>query len=232
MSLWTALYPQHCFLCGEVILPRQRLCRDCRERAPYVLPPVCALCGRGKDKCSCGGRHHAFERCVTPFYYTDRVKSGIADLKNDGYTVTVEGFAEEMAEAVRREYGGVPFTLVTAVPLHPRERRRRGFDQASRLAAALADRLGLPYRPVLSKLTVTRPQKELPALERSGNLLGVFEVDEPAVVDNRTVLLVDDVITTGSTLDECAKMLKIYGAVEVYAVTAAGALLQKSENDV
>lgn len=226
------MFPHRCFLCGQVLLPRQYLCADCRDKAPFVLPPVCDLCGRGKETCTCGGRHHAYERCVSPFYHTEQAKRGIAALKNEGYIHTVEGFAGEMAEVVRREYGGLPFTLVTSVPLHPKERRRRGFDQAALLGRELANKLGLPYRPVLTKITPTRPQKELSALERSGNLLGVFEVTQPELVENRTVLLVDDVITTGATLDECAKMLKIYGAVEVYAVTAAAALLQKAENGV
>ncbi len=221
----TALYPHHCFLCGEVLLPRQRLCAACRERAPYVLPPVCELCGRGKERCRCEGRRHAYERCITPFYHTDRAKQGIATLKQEGYGVTVEGFAAEIAEVVRREYGGLPFTLVTSVPLHPKDRRRRGFDQSALLGQALAARLELPYLPVLAKVFTTRPQKELSALERSGNLLGVFEVTRPRLIEDKTVLLVDDVVTTGATLDECAKMLKIYGAVEVYAVTAAGAVM-------
>jgi predicted amidophosphoribosyltransferase len=80
---------------------------------------------------------------------------------------------------------------------------------------------------VLTKITVTAPQKELKAVERSGNLLGVFDVC--GEVSGKTILLVDDVITTGTTLDECAKMLKIFGAEEVYAVTAAAACLSNDE---
>ena len=175
----TALYPHHCFLCGEVLLPRQRLCADCRERAPYVLPPVCELCGRGKERCRCEGRRHAYERCITPFYHTDRAKQGIATLKQEGYGVTVEGFAAEMAEVVRREYGGIPFACITAVPLHPADRRARGFDQAARLGQALSRHLGIPFVPLLKKITRTQPQKELSALQRSGNLLGVFAVTGP-----------------------------------------------------
>ena len=82
---------------------------------------------------------------------------------------------------------------------------------------------------LLRKIIRTRPQKELSALERSGNLLGVFDVEPTADLEGKTVLLVDDVITTGATLDECAKMLKIYGAGEVYAATAAAALLKDDD---
>ena len=220
-------FPHHCFLCNEVIYPHQRLCASCVDKAPYVLPPVCERCGRGVGQCRCGKRRRTFERCISPFYHKDAAQNGIYTLKHQGYDVTVAGFADEMAEVVRREYGGIAFDFVTAVPMHKKDLLGRGFDQAEKLAKALAERLCLPYVTALMKITATAPQKELTAVERSGNLLGVFDVCAP--VSGETVLLVDDVITTGTTLDECAKMLKIFGADEVYAVTAAAALSNDAE---
>lgn len=228
-ALTAAFFPQHCFLCGEVIEPRRQMCPACAEKAPFILPPVCPLCGRSEDNCICRGRRRHFERCVSPFYHDGVAKGGISYLKRQGYRLTVDGFAAHMAEMVRREYGGIPFCCVTSVPLHPADRRERGFDQSALLAHALAQRSGIPYVPLLRKIMRTRPQKELSALERSGNLLGVFDVEPMADLEGKTVLLVDDVITTGATLDECAKMLKIYGAGEVYAVTAAAALLKDDD---
>ena len=221
-------FPHHCFLCNEVLYPHQRLCRDCAEAAPYILPPVCERCGRSTDECHCGKRRRTFARCVSPFYHKGTVQTGIYTLKGEGFWVTVEGFAREMAEVVRREYGGIPFDFVTAVPLHERELLDRGFNQAEKLGQALARELRLPYLTVLTKITVTAPQKELKAVERSGNLLGVFDVC--GEVGGKTILLVDDVITTGSTLDECAKIMKIFGAEEVYAVTAAAACLSNDDD--
>ena len=226
-SILYSLFPHRCFLCNEVILPHQRMCAQCVKQAPYILPPVCERCGRNVDDCICGGRSHHFERCVSPFYHKDAAKTGILELKVNDFGYTIEGFTEEMAEVIRREYGGIPFDMVTSVPLHKRDYRLRGFDQAASLAESLAARLGIPYVPTLTKLTRTEPQKELSAILRRGNLLGVFDVT--ADVEERVILLVDDVITTGATLDECAKMLKLYGAAEVYGVTAAAALLQKTE---
>lgn len=226
-ALKRIFFPHHCFLCNEVLYPRQRMCADCMKRAAYIFPPICDLCGRNVDDCHCGKRHRTFERCVSPFYHRGVVQDGIQTLKNEGYTVTVNGFADEMAELVRREYGGIPFDVVTSVPMHKDDRVDRGFDQAQRLGEALAQRLQLPYASLLAKITRTAPQKELKAVQRSGNLLGVFDVCGD--VSGRTILLVDDVVTTGSTLDECAKMLKIFGAAEVYAVTAAAAVLSKGD---
>lgn len=226
-ALKHVFFPHHCFLCNEVLYPHQRLCADCMDKAAYILPPICDLCGRHVDDCHCGNHHRTFERSISPFYHRGAVQHGIQMLKNNGYTATVNGFADEMAELVRREYGGIPFDAVTSVPLHKDDLRERGFDQAQRLGEALAERLNLPYATLLKKITLTAPQKELKAVQRSGNLLGVFDVC--GEVSGRTILLVDDVITTGSTLDECAKMLKIFGASEVYAVTAAAAVLSKDE---
>ena len=220
-------FPHHCYLCGEVLYPRQRLCADCLDKAPYIYPPVCERCGRSKEDCRCSKHRRAFKRCVSPFYHKGVAAQGIYTLKGRGYRVTVDGFANEMAEAVRREYGGIPFDFVTSVPLHKRDYTERGFDQAAKLGQAVALRLCLPYETVLKKITRTAPQKELKAVQRSGNLLGVFDVC--GEVSGKTILLVDDVITTGATLDECAKMLKIFGAEEVYAVTAASAVLQSDE---
>ena len=232
MSRWLeafkrVFFPHHCYFCGEVLYPHQRLCPICAEKAPYILPPICDRCGRSKDDCHCGKRRRHYERSVSPFYHRSVAQIGIYSLKSNGYDGTVSGFAAEMAESVRREYGGIPFDFVTAVPLHKRERRERGFNQAEKLGQALALRLDVPYVTALRKITLTAPQKTLKAVERSGNLLGVFDVC--ADVSDKTVLLVDDVTTTGTTLDECAKMLKIFGAKEVYAVTAAAAVLQSDE---
>lgn len=227
-ALKRAFFPHHCYLCNEVLYRHQRLCAHCRQKAPYIYPPICERCGRSKDACHCGKRRRAFARCVSPFYHKDVAAQGIYSLKGYGYDVTVNGLAGEMAEVVRREYGGIPFGVVTSVPLHKRDRRERGFDQAKKLGQALANRLCLPYAVTLTKIIRTAPQKELKAVERTGNLLGVFDVC--GEVSGKTILLVDDVITTGSTLDECAKMLKIFGAAEVYAVTAAAAVLQSDES--
>lgn len=226
-AIKNVFFPHHCFLCNELLYPHQRMCGDCLQKAPYIFPPVCERCGRGGDECRCGKHRRTFERCVSPFYHKSVAQSGIYTLKSEGFEVTVNGFAVEMAELVRREYGGIPFDLVTAVPLHKREFLERGFNQSERLGQALAKRLGLPYETVLTKITATAPQKELKAVERSGNLLGVFDVC--GEVSGKTILLVDDVITTGTTLDECAKMLKIFGAEEVYAVMAAAACLSNDE---
>lgn len=224
--LMSLLFPNRCYLCGGVIGWRERLCSACNDKTPYILPPVCACCGRSKSDCSCRGHKRLFERCVSPLYYNDHSKLAIYNLKTYGYRQTVDALAAEMAEVIRREYGGIEFDAIVPVPLHKSDISKRGFNQANLLARALTSYVQAPIRPILTKLYATRPQKSLTLQQRNGNLLGAFDVIDSRGVDGAVLLLVDDVITTGSTLDECAKMLKLYGAKEVYAVTAAAAMLK------
>lgn len=220
--LLSILFPERCACCGKVIPPLTGCCEACRGELAIVLPPVCSCCGANKEDCTCRKRRRHFDRCAVPFYYEGPVKQGILRLKEQDDVTIAEFFARYMAQAARREYGGLRFDWIVPVPLTKARRRERGFNQSERLAKALSKELGIPVSAVLHKVVETRPQKELTALERSGNLLGAFEV-EGADLTGARVLLTDDLITTGSTLDECAKMLKLYGASEVCVVTAARA---------
>ncbi|MBQ5841274.1 MAG: ComF family protein [Clostridia bacterium] len=223
------IFPMRCCLCGEVVAWSEHLCARCRQEAPYILPPVCERCGCHEDDCTCGGHHRHFARCVAPFRREGVVQDAINRLKKDSWATDTRGLAVEMAEVLRREYGGIAFDVVTDVPTHKKEYRRRGHNDAEQLARAISSLIRVPYYPLLRKIIHTRPQKELNALERTGNLLGAFDVIDEDRVKGKTVLLVDDVITTGSTLDECAKMLKIYDAAEVYVVTVAAVVLPKQK---
>ena len=224
-------FPQRCCLCGEVIEWRQTMCADCRRDAPFVLPPICDLCGRGEERCACRKRRRHFERCVMPLYYDGLGKNGMGQLKNTADMAVADGLAAEMAEVIRREYGGVAFDCVMPVPQFQKDKHKKGYNPATLLAGALSRRAGISYVDGLRKLYHTTPQKELRAIERSGNLLGAFDVQKPREAVGKIVLLVDDTITTGATLDECAKMLKIYGAREVYAVTAACSIYQDNKGE-
>lgn len=229
--LSSLLFPNRCYLCGEVICWQDRLCVSCLRKVPYILPPVCTDCGRSKKDCTCHNLKHLYERCVAPLYYTEKYKLPIYNLKTHGYRQTVDALAEEMAEVIRREYGGVSFDVVVPVPLHCNELSARGFNQSKLLAAAVSSYIGVPMADVLVKLYPTKAQKELNYYQRKGNLLGAFDVTDENAVRDAVVLLVDDVTTTGSTLDECAKMLKLYGAREVHTVTVAVSFLDRSQGE-
>jgi ComF family protein len=118
---------------------------------------------------------------------------------------------------------GRHFDLVVPVPLHPARQRERGFNQATLLAELLAREINLPLRPVLERIRYTTTQTAYDRSERMENLRNAFRLRKNRDVRGLHVLLIDDVLTTGSTLSECARVLKRAGAVSVHAATAARA---------
>lgn len=219
-ELLAILFPERCVCCDKVIPPLIGCCDTCRQGLSLIVPPVCENCGAGLDECVCHRHHRHFERCAAPFYYEGTVRRGILRLKEQNDPQIAEFFAGYMAQVVRREYSTWRFDWIIPVPLTESRKKGRGFNQSERLAKCLSAELGIPVSTCLRKISETRPQKELSAVERSGNLLGAFDV-AGADISGTRILLVDDLATTGSTLDECAKTLKVYGASQVYAVTAA-----------
>jgi ComF family protein len=127
-----------------------------------------------------------------------------------------------MLEGFVRFEAVVPSHLIVPVPLHRSRLRQRGFNQAVLLGSLLSRRLSLPMvADALARTRPTEPQIELPAIERRLNVKGAFTVTRPASVAGKRVLLLDDVMTTGSTMDECAQELKKAGAAAVMAITVA-----------
>ncbi len=224
-------FPERCGLCGTAIPPETLLCQSCLEGVQRIEPPVCVHCGREKAACRCQNRRRHFERCISPFLYSGTIKQGILRLKWDNETCAVELFGSEMARCVQREYGAEAFSAIVPVPMTPQDQRARGYNQSRLLADELARRLGVPVLEALLKIQETVPQKGLDAIARTGNVLGVFDVRPEMVpeIEGRSFLLVDDLVTTGSTLDECAKMLKIYGAIRIFGVTVAATGLSNQE---
>jgi ComF family protein len=118
---------------------------------------------------------------------------------------------------------GRHFDLIVPVPLHSTRQRERGFNQATLLAELLAKSIAVPLRPVLERIRYTTTQTAYDRAERMENLHGAFRLRKNRDVRDLRVLLIDDVLTTGSTLSECARVLKAAGAISVHAATAARA---------
>ncbi len=225
--LLAVFYPERCACCRRVIPCEAAICESCRADLPVIVPPLCPHCGAAKADCTCRARRRMTERVAAPFYYEGKARQAVRNLKFNRHPDAAEFLSAAMAETVRREYGACLFDTVIPVPVSQETRRRRGYNQSALLASGLASRLCLPMEEALVKLWDAPPQRQLPADRRSGNVFGVFDRVPDADVSGRTLLLVDDIATTGATLDECAKMLKLYGAREVYAVTAAVSRLSK-----
>ena len=217
------LFPRRCPLCGTPLMPNERICGECSDTLEYIQPPVCLHCGRPAFDCACGEEPFVFDRCVSPFVYTKSVRRGMHRFKFHNAPTVADFYAKYMAAVVRREYSGEYIDVVTFVPMHPADQRQRGYNQAQLLARQTAALLELPVSShMLVKTTRNSVQHSLTRQERQRNVSGVYELDENCrSLKGRTVLLCDDIITTGSTLNECASVLRLAGAEKVLCVAAA-----------
>lgn len=220
--LLSILYPPRCVCCGEVLSAGETLCEACEKRIVRIEAPVCLLCGYSLQDC---GRKHpktAYQEITAPFYYEGAVREGIHRFKFRDRPQSAIFFAREMAKSVRENMPGISFDLIVCVPMLPAKEKKRGYNQSALLARELSALLGVPADcHALCKSIDIPAQHELKGAERKGNVFGVFEVPCPEAVEGKTVLLCDDVKTTGATLDECAKMLKFAGAKDVYCACIA-----------
>ena len=209
------------------------LARGVRGLLDLLFPKRCAFCRKpgGEGLCeSCRTREFApdaFSRgrasCVVAVRYRGAVRDALHRFKFKGKRVYADAFAALMAQALRAcACGG--FDVVLWVPCSAKRRRERGYDQAELLAARVAEALGVPLLPGMRKLRDNPTQNRLKAeRERRDNVAGVFAVADTGLVQGRHVLLVDDIITSGATVSEAARMLEEAGAASVVCVALAGA---------
>ena len=213
-------FPNRCEFCGDVIEFNGTVCDDCKS-LPRIALPICEDCGKNKDDCDCKNRKNEYKRIVAPYYYKDKVVKAVHRYKESEMRFLSERFGRDIAECVKNNYSEISFDAVTFVPMRLWDERKRGYNQSEILAKIVSDIIEVPLMNLLVKTERTKPQKRSSARERKVNVFGAFDVTDKEYVNGKTILLVDDVKTTGSTLNECAKMLKIYGAKEVYCATLA-----------
>lgn len=213
------LFPARCHGCDRIIQRDVFLCDACLKTAERLENP-CTGCGKPEGECDCGKNKFTLN-ITAPFAYSGSIVSAIYRFKFGGDRNVHACLAEYMAESVKEKFDGVGFDFVTCVPQTARRKRQRGYNQSALLAKSCAKLLGLPCKEALLKTRNTKDQHKLKAKERAENLKGAFSVNDTSVVSGKTVLLCDDIKTTGATLNECRKTLLKAGAKEVYCVTAA-----------
>jgi ComF family protein len=218
-----AFFPKRCKLCGKVINPHYDLCCDCENGDFYIKGEICELCGVEKEYCVCKKHKNSFCAVVSPFYYEGGAKAAVLKLKFGEHRQYAKSLAEYMASCVNERFEGVEFDEIAFVPMTKSQIRERSFNQSELLAIELGKALGKPVVKYLIKEFETKQQHTLKESLRKGNVLGAFAVDGeiPFSPEGKTVLLCDDILTTGATMNECAKMLRLSGAKDVYCVAAA-----------
>lgn len=171
---------------------------------------------------SCYTKKHYNTRITSAFVYTDRAKDAVVKLKKEYNSGNAKTLALYMVASINQDFPAVGFDAVVSVPPRKKKRKENGYDQAGCLARAVASRLGISYIPrAMAQTGVSRKQSTLSYSARIENVKGRFAVRNKQAIKNKTILLIDDVCTSGATLEECAKMLRQGGAYSVYAATLA-----------
>ncbi len=234
LPLAAVLLPADCLVCGRS-LPAEHeggVCLPCWKSFRRLEGACCRRCGdpifafearspRPSLHCGeCLSRLRPFDRCRSAGIYDGALREAIHRVKFGGEAALARSLGRWLARSLPGE--AAEADLVAPVPLHPRKIRERGFNQSEFLSAAVAAAASLPHRPrLLSKTTPTHSQTGLGRRDRRRNLRGTFSTGAGARVAGSRVLLVDDIFTTGCTVEECARVLRRAGARSVRVLTLA-----------
>lgn len=201
------IYPPKCPFCGKLLgKDESDICIQCRK----ALPEVSGSIKRGEN----------FRQCWSVYYYEGFVVDSIHRFKFSGMQQYAQVYGRLIAMMLLRNK--VAFDVLTWVPISKKRRRKRGYEQTQLIAKTVAAELGRTCVPTLKKVRDNPPQyTQKSAAERRGNVLNVYRAVHPERFRGKRVLLIDDIITTGSTLGECSKTLRIAGAAQVECATLA-----------
>lgn len=215
-------FPKRCSLCGETVPFDEDFCSCGGKQEVRVGTSFCEHCGHSKDSCVCRFPGAVpFDHMVAVFVYTGIIRTRLCDFKFGGERKESNFFSGEMSLRFCEAYPLVRADAVTFVPMTEKAERARGYNQSRLLALGVSKRLLVPCQQLLVKTRETKCQHDLSADERRSNLDAAFAVKENARIDGKTVILCDDIKTTGTTLSKCVDVLKANGAKEVYCLCAA-----------
>lgn len=212
-SIVHAFFPSRCPYCKDVTFQNSEACDKCKKilQYDYILTPIFQ------------------SRNISPFKYDGINKKAVLKFKfynNPDYS---EQFAVSMQQAVTKEYSEYfsdkqHFDIITCVPITKKRYYERGYNQSELIAKYLGDLLDVEYKPVLLKIKDNDAQHTLPKDKRKKNVEGVFKLNSKYDITNKNILLIDDIMTTGSTLNECINVLYRNGAENVLCATYATAI--------
>ena len=237
-ALFSIFFPAPCRICGEMLLTASPvpICDPCRDSFTKICGPACQRCGRPfispvaaqmqVPLCYlCRRGVYAFDLARSFAAYNDAMARAIILLKYEAVTRLGNWFAGGLLELVSQHPETIPADVVVPVPLHPLRQRERGYNQAELIARPLAKLLHLPLGSYLLVRTKPRPDKHrLTRQERWRTVRGAYATRQGTRVDKLRILLVDDVFTTGATLDACSRALRGAGASRVVGLTVARVL--------
>lgn len=233
MKILDLIFPQtiKCFVCKRE-LEKFGVCNECYPNLPWVKGKTCEVCGGGIlgdgiicDECK-NGKYY-FKKNFSIFEYAGDIQKNILSFKN-GNKYLGDYFGEFIRDYIKKN--NLNFDIIIPIPIHTNRRKSRGFNQSEVLINSLKDEYTVEDKCVV-RIKDTPHQTGLNKEHRQINLKNAFEVVEKDKIKDKVILLIDDIYTTGSTLNECARTLKKNGAKTVYGLCLARATFDKLKGD-
>lgn len=217
-SLISVLFPNVCVSCKDIIEEGEFLCDYCYEMIERTAgDKICNKCGNMKKRCECRKRVYRFVSVIAPFFNEGIAKKALYAFKIGKREEIAKFFINEMVLAIKQNFYDIKFDEVCFVPMFKRDELKKGFNHSELLAKGIAEKLGIKFSELLLSHKKKMPQHKLRPKERMENVKGIYYCNKN--LSGKTILLVDDIKTTGATLDECTKQLLFAGAERVYCVT-------------
>lgn len=215
-------FPESCPLCGKTLSINEDFCFCCGRDEAKLSDNCCESCGKERELCSCGEKYSsALPHITGAFAYDGLIQNKLLSFKFSGRRELYRFFGDSLAERVAVSYARADIDVVTFVPSSRESIKERGYNPSQLIAKRTAKKLFLPCEEILTKTKETEKQHKLNAKERFTNIKGSISVIKGADVKGRTILLCDDIKTTGATLKECSDVLFAMGARDVYCATVA-----------
>lgn len=235
-TLLNFVSPPKCIICNKnlPITSLKSICGNCFESIKFIEGKTCCICGRpvaehSADVCiNCKQMKNYYIKNIAPFLYKDGIKEAIQNMKFKRRQWIAIEFGKILSKIVLSKFNDVKFDTVAYVPMTKLSEIKRGFNQSYEIAYEISKALDIPLgTDILRKKINTKTQSGLTRKERLLNVKDAFSVAKPELVEDKIILLTDDVFTTGATLNECSKMLKKAGALAVYTTTVAMTVLDE-----
>lgn len=203
------LYPPKCVFCG-CVLDKSDICAECEKTLPYT---------KGD---SIYQKFPFVSKCISPLYYKDDVREAVLRYKFGGASCYSRRFGAIMSECAENNLDCGSIDMISYIPLSRKRQKNRGYNQSELLARQISKNTGVPCKATLKKIKNNKAQSTIKDnKQRATNVVGAYRVIDEHQLKGKHILLVDDVVTTGATLAECARMLKKSGAEVVYGITLA-----------
>lgn len=218
------LYPPRCPGCDRLLAQGQTICEDCSQKIRRAAEPVCKRCGKPmeyerREYCAdCFGKEHKYRQGKAVFIYEGKIRQSMYRFKYSNKREYAAFYAAEAARLYKDWIRRKQIEVIVPIPMYQGKKRRRGYNQAEVFAKALGRELGMPVDTgLVRRVRDTTPQKELNDKERRCNLKNAFQL-VPNIVKYKEILLVDDIYTTGSTMDAVAEVLLSAGVKNIYYI--------------